>query len=74
MSRNIFEENQINIRELNNIVSFCARHKKSLLIYGGPGLGKSEKIQQLADQLFGKRTGDMARSAKGSIRLQSHRG
>lgn len=60
MSRNIFEENQINIRELNNIVSFCARHKKSLLIYGGPGLGKSEKIQQLADQLFGKRTGDMA--------------
>ena len=60
MSRNIFEENQINIRELNNIVSFCARHKKSLLIYGGPGLGKSEKIQQLADQLFGKRTGNMA--------------
>lgn len=56
MSRNIFEENQINIRELNGIVEFCARHKKSLLIYGGPGLGKSEKIQQLADRLYGKRT------------------
>lgn len=55
MSRNIFEENQINLRELNDIVEFCARHKISLLIYGGPGLGKSQKIQQLADKLFGKR-------------------
>lgn len=55
MSRNIFEENQINIRELNDYVAFCARHKKSLLIYGGPGLGKSEKIQQLADMMFGVR-------------------
>lgn len=56
MSRNIFTENQINLRELDDVVSFCARHKISLLIYGGPGLGKSQKIQQLADKLFGKRS------------------
>lgn len=56
MSRNIFEENQINIRELERIAAYCARKRKSLLVYGGPGLGKSQKIQQLADKMFGKRT------------------
>lgn len=56
MSRNIFAENQINIRELNDYVACCARNQISLLIYGGPGLGKSQKIQQLADKMFGVRT------------------
>lgn len=55
MSRNIFKENQINLREMNDIVACCARNKISLLIYGGPGLGKSQKIQQLADKMFGVR-------------------
>lgn len=55
MSRNMFIDDQITIRDLDPFVDFLQRHKLAGFIYGGAGVGKSQKIQQIADRLFGKR-------------------
>lgn len=52
-SRNIFSGNWITLRDLPPLVSFCQRHKRSLMIFGGAGIGKSQAVKQIADSLFG---------------------
>lgn len=53
-SMNVFEK-RINIRELEQVVGFAQRRKRSVMIFGGAGLGKSNKLKQIADLLFGFR-------------------
>ena len=52
-SRNIFSGNWITLRDLPPLVQFCQRHKRSLMIFGGAGIGKSQAVKQIADSLFG---------------------
>lgn len=52
-SRNIFSGNWITLRDLPPLVNFCQRHKRSLMIFGGAGIGKSQAVKQIADSLFG---------------------
>lgn len=58
-SRNIFVEHHITLRDLPDEIRFCQRHKHSLMILGGAGLGKSASIKQCADMLFGQRPDNM---------------
>lgn len=58
-SRNIFAEHHITLRDLPEEIRFCQRHKHSLMILGGAGLGKSASIKQCADMLFGQRSDNM---------------
>ena len=45
-------EHKITIREIADaILVFGARHKFSLMFYGNSGIGKSEKIQQAANEM-----------------------
>ena len=54
MTANIFDK-QINIREVETLIRFAQRRKRSVMIFGGPGIGKSDKIKQAANALFGER-------------------
>lgn len=58
-SRNIFQEHHITLRDLPEEIRFCMRHKHSLMILGGAGLGKSACIKQCADMIFGARDDNM---------------
>lgn len=53
-SMNVFEK-RINIRELEQVIGFAKRRKRSIMVFGGAGLGKSNKLQQIADVLCGFR-------------------
>lgn len=55
MSRNIFQENWITLRDIPDLIKFCHRRKRSLMIFGGAGIGKSQVVKQTADLIFGKR-------------------
>lgn len=57
MSKNVFD-NRITIRQLETFVNYAYRHGTSLFVYGGAGIGKSEKMQQIADILFPDRKGN----------------
>lgn len=54
-SRNIFQEHHITLRDLPEEIKFCQRRKRSLMILGGAGLGKSDAIKQCANMIFGER-------------------
>lgn len=58
-SRNVFTKNWVTLRDLKDIISFGARRKRSIMILGGAGLGKSAVVQQITDNLFGKRDDNM---------------
>lgn len=51
MSKNVFE-NRITIRQLETFVKYAYRHGTALFIYGGAGVGKSDKMRQIANMLF----------------------
>lgn len=55
MSRNVFESGQITVRELPAIIQFAQRHNRSVLILGPMGVGKSQVMKQIADNMFGER-------------------
>ncbi|HBN4872694.1 TPA: hypothetical protein L2X64_005024, partial [Escherichia coli] len=55
MSRNVFESGQITVRELPAIIQFAQRHSRSVLILGPMGVGKSQVMKQIADNMFGER-------------------
>uniref|UniRef100_A0AAU7PIG4 MoxR ATPase n=1 Tax=Salmonella phage SalP219 TaxID=3158864 RepID=A0AAU7PIG4_9CAUD len=54
-SRNIFDDNRITLRDVPDLVKFCQRRNKALMMFGGAGLGKSQIIKQVANMLFGER-------------------
>ena len=58
-SRNIFSDHHITLRDLPEEIRFCQRHKHSLMILGGAGLGKSQSIKQCADMMFGERVDNL---------------
>lgn len=55
-SQNIFDL-RINVRQIEDIIKFGFRRKRSIFLYGGAGVGKSQKIAQIADMLFPTNTG-----------------
>lgn len=57
MSKNVFE-NRITIRQLETFVKYAFRHGTALFVYGGAGVGKSQKMQQIADVMFPHRKGN----------------
>lgn len=57
--RNIFPENRITLRDVPDLIKFCQRKNKSLFMFGGAGLGKSQVIKQVANSLFGERSDNL---------------
>lgn len=55
MSRNVFDGNQVTLRDIPDLIKFAQRHNKALYIMAGFGVGKSETVKQVANVLFGKR-------------------
>lgn len=54
-SRNIFDDNRITLRDIPDLMRFCQRRGRSLMMFGGAGLGKSQAMKQVANMLFGER-------------------
>lgn len=53
--RNIFQENWITLRDVPDMIRLCQFIKRSLMIFGGAGLGKSQVVKQAANMIFGER-------------------
>lgn len=53
-SMNMFDD-RINIRQIGDVIRFAQRRNRAVMLFAGPGLGKSQKVKQIADELFGKR-------------------
>lgn len=49
---------RINIRQMEKIVRLGARIEKTTFFFGGAGLGKSQKMQQIADSMYPHRIGN----------------
>lgn len=49
---------RISIRQMEDLVMLGARIGKTVFFYGGAGLGKSEKMRQVANAMFPHRIGD----------------
>lgn len=54
-SRNIFDENRITLRDVPDLMKFCQRRGRALMMFGGAGLGKSQAMKQVANMMFGDR-------------------
>ncbi len=54
-SRNIFDDNRITLRDIPDLMRFCQRRGRSLMMFGGAGLGKSQAMKRVANMLFGER-------------------
>ena len=54
MSRNVFAEYHITLRDVPEIIKFGHRRKRAVMLLGGAGLGKSQIVKQVANALFGK--------------------
>lgn len=51
-------QKRISIRQMEDMIYLGARIGKTTFFYGGAGLGKSEKVRQVADKMFPHRVGD----------------
>lgn len=51
-------QKRISIRQMEDMVMLGARIGKTTFFYGGAGLGKSEKMRQIANKMFPHRIGD----------------
>lgn len=49
---------QITVREMEDIICFGQRRKRAVFFYGGAGVGKSQKVAEVADKLFPHRKGN----------------
>lgn len=49
---------RINIRQMEDMISLGARIGKTTFFFGGAGLGKSQKVLQIANSMFPHRIGD----------------
>jgi len=56
-SQHVFQK-RITIRDMDYFVALGARLNKTVFFYGGAGLGKSQKMQQIADNMFPHRKGN----------------
>lgn len=53
-SMNMFDD-RINVRQMGDVIKFAQRRNRAVMFFAGPGLGKSQKVKQMADHLFGER-------------------
>lgn len=56
-SQSMFKK-RINIRQMEDVIRLGARIGKTTFFFGGAGLGKSQKVQQIANNMFPHRIGD----------------
>lgn len=54
-SRNIFEDHRVTLRDIPSLMKFCKKANKALMMFGGAGLGKSQVMKQVANEMFGER-------------------
>lgn len=52
MSSQYLFDNRITVRDIPEIIKFGHRRNRAVFIYGGAGVGKSDKVQQVANELF----------------------
>jgi hypothetical protein len=57
MDQSMFKK-RISIRDMEALIRLGASIGKTVFFYGGAGLGKSEKVRQIADSMFPSRVGN----------------